>query len=303
MFTLRATRSEDLARNFEIWRTAVLATHHFLSPEDFRGISEFVEKSYLPSADFTVAVDANDVAHGFMGTSGDHVDALFVHAESRGQGIGRLLLHSFLATRSEATVDVNEQNVSGRRFYEAMGFEQQGRSDADSEGRPYPLLHMRWSRKRVELVIRDYRPEDLDGVIEVFIRAIRETSCRDYTPAQVDAWARPDRQLWSERRLSRPIWVAEMGGQVVGFTDLEPDGHIDMMYVHPRAAGKGVARALLQRAEGHASSNGISRLYSEVSLTARPFFEKNMFSVVEPERVYRNGQHFDRFKMAKNLQV
>jgi putative acetyltransferase len=45
---------------------------------------------------------------------------------------------------------------------------------------------------------------------------------------------------------------------------------------HPRAAEKGVARALLQRAEVHASSNGISRLYSEVSLTARPFFEKNL---------------------------
>jgi putative acetyltransferase len=69
---------------------------------------------------------------------------LFVHAESRGQGIGRLLLEAFLKTRNEATVDVNDQNISGRGFYEAMGFQQLSRSDTDSEGRPYPLLHMRW---------------------------------------------------------------------------------------------------------------------------------------------------------------
>lgn len=146
MFTLRAAKCEDLARNFEIWCTSVLATHHFLSTEDFGNISELVEKSYLLCADLMVAVDADDLSHGFMGATGDHVDALFVHAASRGQGIGRLLLDSFLATRNEATVDVNEQNVSGRGFYEAMGFKPQGRSDIDSEGRPYPLLHMRWRR-------------------------------------------------------------------------------------------------------------------------------------------------------------
>ncbi|WEJ13238.1 acetyltransferase [Sinorhizobium prairiense] len=148
MFTLRAAKCEDLARNFEIWRTSVLATHQFLSAEDFDEFSELVAKSYLPTADFTVAVDADDTAHGFMGTTGDHVDALFVHADSRGQGIGQLLLHSFLAPRSEATVDVNEQNASAKGFYEAMGFDQQGRSDTDSEGRPYPILHMRWRRER-----------------------------------------------------------------------------------------------------------------------------------------------------------
>ncbi|MCO5963881.1 GNAT family N-acetyltransferase [Sinorhizobium meliloti] len=107
MFTLRAAKDKDLARNFKIWCTSVLATHHFLSTEDFGNISELVEKSYLLCADLIVAVDADDLSHGFMGATGDHVDALFVHAASRGQGIGRLLLDSFLATRNEATVDVN----------------------------------------------------------------------------------------------------------------------------------------------------------------------------------------------------
>ena len=146
MFILRTATPEDVQRNFEIWRSAVLATHHFLSPEDFEDISQLVEKSYLPSVPLVVAVDGEDMPQGFMGTTGDNVDALFVHAKNRGQGVGRLLLGSFFADREEVTVDVNEQNIFGRAFYEKMGFEVVSRSDRDDAGRPYPLLHMRWRR-------------------------------------------------------------------------------------------------------------------------------------------------------------
>jgi putative acetyltransferase len=146
MVTLRPATGKDMRRNFETWQSAVLATHHFLSERDFREISLLVEKSYLPKARLVVAVDEEDVPHGFLGTTEDNVDALFVHAESQGKGLGRLLLESFLADRDEVTVEVNEQNASGRTFYEKMGFQVTGRSDNDDAGRPYPLLHMRWRR-------------------------------------------------------------------------------------------------------------------------------------------------------------
>ncbi|MDX0847226.1 acetyltransferase [Sinorhizobium medicae] len=146
MFTLRRATGKDVRRNFEIWRSAVLATHQFLSERDFQDISVLVEKSYLPAAALVVAVDEEDMPHGFLGMTDDNVDALFVHAESRGKGIGRLLLESFLAARDEVTVDVNEQNRSGRKFYEKVGFQVIGRSDVDDAGRPYPLMHMRWRR-------------------------------------------------------------------------------------------------------------------------------------------------------------
>jgi putative acetyltransferase len=252
MLTLRAATSRDLARTVEIWRSAVLATHHFLSEQDFHEIGEAVETSYLPSANLVVAVDADDLLHGFLGTSRDHVDALFVHSGSRGQGVGAFLMQAFRAGREEATVDVNEQNDAGRGFYEHLGFTVVGRSDVDGNGSPYPLLHMRWRRARHAPTIRIYRPDDLDAVLEVFIRAIRVTASRNYDRAQVEAWAQPDRQAWATRRMSRPTWIAEIDGAVAGFTDLEPDGHIDMMYVHPSYAGRGVARKLLQKAEEHA---------------------------------------------------
>jgi hypothetical protein len=40
-------------------------------------------------------------------------------------------------------VDVNEQNEQALGFYLRMGFEVEGRSELDSTGKPFPLLHMR----------------------------------------------------------------------------------------------------------------------------------------------------------------
>jgi putative acetyltransferase len=149
--------------------------------------------------------------------------------------------------------------------------------------------------------IRDYRVEDLDGLLEVFIRAIRETASRHYTTAQVEAWAQTDRGVWERRRAEKPTWVAEVDGEVAGFTDLEPDGHVDMLYVHPNYGGRGVARRLLQTVEAHARTAGINQLYTEASLAARPVFDRQGFEVVEQETVRRNGQDFVRFKMRKHL--
>lgn len=151
------------------------------------------------------------------------------------------------------------------------------------------------------LTIRPYRPEDLDGVIDVFLQAIRQTASRDYSPAQVAAWAQADREVWQTRRSSKPTWVAVISGTIAGMTDLEPNGHVDMMYVHPRFGGLGVAKGLLTTAESRAVQDGIARLHSEVSITARPFFERMGFVVVEPETVLRNGQWFTRFRMEKVL--
>lgn len=147
--------------------------------------------------------------------------------------------------------------------------------------------------------VRRYRPEDLDAVIDIFLRAIRDTASADYNPDQIAAWARADRDLWATRRLSHPTWIAEVSGRPAGFTDLEDDGHLDMMYVHPDFGGCGVATQLVRTAEHHATSRGISKIYSEVSLTARRFFERMGFVVVAPENVFRNGQWFTRFKMEK----
>ena len=149
--------------------------------------------------------------------------------------------------------------------------------------------------------IRLYRPDDLDAVIGIFLTAIRVTAAKDYDPAQIAAWAEVDRGAWATRRLSRPTWVAVVGLEPVGFTDLEPDGHLDMMFVHPAHQGRGVASALLEAVEAAARGQGLSRLFTEASITARPFFERRGFRLVAAQVVRIRGQALANFRMEKSL--
>jgi putative acetyltransferase len=151
------------------------------------------------------------------------------------------------------------------------------------------------------MIVRDYVPADVDALIDLFREAVRRVAIRDYSGAQVRAWA-PDmaeREKWVERRASRPTWVAEIDGKIAGFTDLEPDGHVDMMYVHPDFKGRGVANALMAKVEEAAAEQKLGRLYTEASITAKPFFEKKGFRVIAPQTVHVRGQDLVNYRMEK----
>ncbi len=153
------------------------------------------------------------------------------------------------------------------------------------------------------MIIRAYVPADVDALIDLFRQAVRRTAIRDYSAAQVTAWA-PDeieRARWVELRASRPTWVAELDGRIAGFTDLEPDGHVDMMYVHPDFKGRGVATALMAKVEEAAAAQKLGRLYTEASITAKPFFEKKGFRVIAPQTVHVRGQDLVNYRMEKTL--
>jgi putative acetyltransferase len=147
--------------------------------------------------------------------------------------------------------------------------------------------------------IREYRPDDIDDVIDVFVHAVRQVASRDYTPSQITAWSTVDREEWADWRLTRPTFVAEAAGRVVGFSDLEDDGHLDMMFVHPGHHRRGVATALLDRVELRAREIGLERIYAEASITARSFFENRGFVVIRPITVEEGGEAFDLFAVEK----
>ena len=149
--------------------------------------------------------------------------------------------------------------------------------------------------------IRPYRASDLDAVIDIFLRAIREVARRDYTSQQIDAWARADRGEWDVWRREARTFVAEIEGEPAGFSDLEEDGHLNMMFVHPLYQGRGVARALLERIETEAKSLSLPRLFTEASITARPFFARRGFRLIEAQTVEIRGQSMMNFRMDKVL--
>lgn len=143
MITIRPSRPEDGPRAVDIWRQAVDATHHFLQPEDRAALDALVS-SFLPQAPLWLAVDAQDHPLAFMLIDNGHMEALFVDPAARGQGLGAELVRHGLSLHAEMSTDVNEQNAQAVGFYEKMGFRRTGRSAVDGQGRPYPLIHLKY---------------------------------------------------------------------------------------------------------------------------------------------------------------
>jgi putative acetyltransferase len=130
----------------DLWLRSVRATHTFLSEDDIQFFLPLVRDGALAQLELWVLCSDAAVLMGFMGMSGNKLEALFLAPEFHRLGGGRRLVEHARALRGELTVDVNEQNPAACSFYEACGFVVEGRSELDSTGRPFPLLHMRLAR-------------------------------------------------------------------------------------------------------------------------------------------------------------
>ncbi|RYY29749.1 MAG: GNAT family N-acetyltransferase, partial [Sphingobacteriaceae bacterium] len=84
---------------------------------------------------------------------------------------------------------------------------------------------------------------------------------------------------------------------IAGFASITADGYLDVLFVHKDFQRRGVALSLLNQIKKVAHTPGINRITSDVSITARPFFEKQGFSIVAAQQVALNGVVFDNFKM------
>jgi putative acetyltransferase len=87
--------------------------------------------------------------------------------------------------------------------------------------------------------------------------------------------------------------------QIVGFSSITTQGYLHSMFVHKDFQGKGIATMLLNEIEQHATATGIKRITSEVSLTARPFFEKRGYIVEKEQKRKANQLSLTNFWMAK----
>ena len=132
------------------------------------------------------------------------------------------------------------------------------------------------------LSVRPYQPADAPALSALYEASVRGLGARDYSDAQIEAWASlaPSPEALDGRMADGRTRLVALADGIAGFVDVEPDGHIDLLYVAPDAAGSGVARLLLETAEALAPISGASRLYAEASETARPVFERLGFSVL-----------------------
>ncbi len=149
--------------------------------------------------------------------------------------------------------------------------------------------------------IRKYQESDAIDLWAIFYHTVRNVNLRDYSQAQVEAWA-PDgfsSEIWQRKMNLLSPFVAEIDGKIVGYSDLQENGLIDHFFCHHEHQGQGVGRQLMEHVLRMGELQGITRFYSEVSITARPFYERFGFNVIQEQTIEVRGQKLCNFVMEK----
>lgn len=161
---------------------------------------------------------------------------------------------------------------------------------------------MKDEMKITKIKIRRYIPEDVQELANIYYSTIHKINIQDYSQEQVDVWA-PQTSLnaekWAKKfELTNPF-VATIDDQIVGFAEFEPSGHIDCFYCHHEWIQKGVGTALMNAIYEEASHKQISRIFAEVSTTAKPFFERQGFKTLKKQIVIKSGVELVNYIMEK----
>jgi putative acetyltransferase len=154
-----------------------------------------------------------------------------------------------------------------------------------------------------KLALRPYLPEDAAMLREIFRDSIEDLTDEDYTPAQQEAWASAadDEKAFGVKLAGELTLVATLAGSPVGFAALEGKDKIDMLYVHPAAAGQGVGAMLVDALEKLAGSRGAAKLVVDASDSARGFFEKRGYVAQQRNTVSVGDEWLANTTLAKQL--
>ena len=92
-------------------------------------------------------------------------------------------------------------------------------------------------------------------------------------------------------------------GNIIGFSSMNTEGYLHSMFVHKDWQHKGVASMLLSEVEKMALGYGVHKISAEVSITARPFFEKHGYKMVKEQKAKANRLYLTNYVMKKRVKL
>lgn len=140
------------------------------------------------------------------------------------------------------------------------------------------MIYLKQNMK-ANFIIRAAQQSDCVELKDLFQNTVRVINRRDYSQEEVEDWASCGNNLSEIRKMIDDhyfIVAVDRQSQIVGFSSITSQGYLHSMFVHKDFQGKGIATALLNEIERYAIAAGMVRITSEVSRTARPFFEKKV---------------------------
>ena len=130
---IRRYAPEDKEAVLNVWYESAQVAHPFWTPEIFERERGAIAEQFLPIAE-TYVFERTGTVVGFISLMGTEVGGLFVTPRYHRRGIGRALMDEARASRDHLELDVFEENVIGRAFYEHYGLRVVGERRDEATG-------------------------------------------------------------------------------------------------------------------------------------------------------------------------
>jgi putative acetyltransferase len=151
--------------------------------------------------------------------------------------------------------------------------------------------------------LRPFLAADTPVLAAIFAASVEDLTGDDYNEAQQQAWASvaDDEEQFGRRLAGELTLIATLENAPVGFAALQGADHIDMLYVHPGAAGQGVGSMLCDALEKLAGGRGAKNLSVDASDNAVEFFKKRGYVAMQRNSVTVNGEWLANTTMRKTF--
>lgn len=153
------------------------------------------------------------------------------------------------------------------------------------------------------MTIRKATIADNQAITQLFYETITSINVKDYDAQQIETWASSaeNKFFWKQQIEKQYFIIAENDEYLLGFTSLTVDGYLDLMYVHKNHQKQGIASALLENILTEANRLNLIKIWTDASITARPFFLNKGFVI---EKIYpkiSKGVAFENAIMVRKI--
>ncbi|WP_129748496.1 GNAT family N-acetyltransferase [Flavobacterium anhuiense] len=153
------------------------------------------------------------------------------------------------------------------------------------------------------MIFKQATISDLNEMQQLYIETIQIVCKNDYDSTQIKAWISgvKNTERWIEVIEKQFVLLAIIENKIVGFGTLKDGNYIDFFYIHKDFQRQGIADKILKELEMEAKKHNSTIITSDISITAKPFFEKKGFVVNAEQKNIRLGIELINFNMEKEL--
>jgi len=303
---IREFKLEDL-NNMRVWLEQDYIQKYWGVPQDWiKEISENISadwvKYFIVEHDTPIGflqyydtdkAPQGEWSHEPIGTVG--IDYLIGDMEYLGKGYGSKivrLLVDFIKSKNEydyIVADPIEENDPSIKVLKNNGFKQKANG----------LFCLDLTGTGIKIYRADR--QDVGMITQLFRDTIQNVNAIDYPADEIEDWSSwwTEHDKWRERIEEQYFIKALIEDKIVGFSSLAADGYLDFMFTHKDYQRRGIGGNLLRKIERKAKEQGNDLIYSDVSITAKEFFERHGYITEKQQLKKSRNKELINFRMTK----